>query len=124
MWRMLQQPEPDDYVVATGEAHSVREFVEIAFRLCGITIEWKGKGLKEKGLDAATGRQVVGISPEYFRPVEVPYLRGDPTKARTILGWEPQVGFEALVRMMVAADLRTLGLGVPFDAVTEAKVPE
>src|SRR5687767_3134964 len=123
MWRMLQQPEPDDYVVATGEAHSVREFVEIAFRLCGITIEWKGKGVKEKGLDAATGRQVVGISQEYFRPVEVPYLRGDPTKARTILGWEPRVGFEALVRMMVAADLRRFGLKVPFEVAAEATVP-
>ena len=123
MWRMLQQPEPDDYVVATGEAHSVREFVEIAFRLCGITIEWKGKGVKEKGLDSATGRQVVGISPEYFRPVEVPYLRGDPSKARTVLGWEPKVGFEALIRMMVASDLRRFGLEVPLKAVAEETAP-
>ena len=123
MWMMLQHPTPDDYVVATGVAHSVREFVELAFGLCGINLEWKGKGVKEKGVDAANGRTLVAISPEYFRPVEVPYLRGDTAKAKTVLGWEPKVGFDALVRMMVAADLRRWGLEVPFDSPAGAAGP-
>lgn len=122
MWLMLQQPEPDDFVIATGEAHSVREFVELAFSLCGLRIQWEGEGVDERGVDRSTGRTLVRISPDYFRPVEVPYLRGDSTKARTTLGWSPNVDFEGLVRMMVGADLRSFGLDVPFNADSSGSV--
>jgi GDPmannose 4,6-dehydratase len=87
MWRILQQPEPDDYVLATGETHTVREFVERAFAEVGITIGWKGQGVDERGLDTATGKCLVEIDPRYFRPTEVELLLGDPTKAREKLGW-------------------------------------
>ncbi len=105
MWRILQQPEPDDYVLATGEAHSVREFVERAFGHIGRDIEWTGKGESEKGIDAKTGDALVEIDPRYFRPTEVDALRGDSGKAKKALGWSHTTGFAELVREMVEADL-------------------
>ena len=105
MWLMLQQPEPDDYVVATGETWSVREFAERVFARLDMPLEWQGHGVQEKGIDARTGRVLIEIDPRYFRPAEVDLLLGDPTKAKTKLGWEPKVGFDALVNMMVDEDL-------------------
>jgi GDPmannose 4,6-dehydratase len=105
MWLILQQEKPDDYVLATGEKHSVREFTEKAFAEIGRTIEWRGEGVNEKGLDATSGETLIEIDPRYFRPTEVDLLLGDPTKARTKLGWRHKVGFDQLVREMVAADL-------------------
>lgn len=105
MWRILQQEEADDYVLATGESHSVREFVEVAFQQIGRTIEWRGKGVDEKGLDAATGEVLVEIDRRYFRPAEVDKLRGDPSKAREVLGWSHRTVFSDLVREMVETDL-------------------
>jgi GDPmannose 4,6-dehydratase len=105
MWRILQQPKADDYVLATGEAHTVREFVERAFACVGRSIEWRGTGVDEKGLDKATGKVVVQVDSLYFRPTEVDILLGDPSKARARLGWHHQVSFDELVREMVAADL-------------------
>ena len=93
MWLMLQQDEPSDYVIATGESHSVREFVEASFRYVGIKIIWEGKGVSEVGKDAATGIVRVKINPKYFRPTEVDFLLGDPTKAKNELGWKPKVTF-------------------------------
>lgn len=110
MWQMLQGDVPGDYVLATGEQHSVREFVEEAFGRCGLDIEWRGSGLDEKGIDRATGRVLVEIDPAYFRPAEVDTLIGDPSKAKTFLGWEHPTSFKDLVRMMVEADLRLAGL--------------
>jgi GDPmannose 4,6-dehydratase len=104
MWLMLQQGEPDDYVLATGETHSVREFVEKAFAHVGTRIAWRGAGRDEQGVDAATGQVRVEIDPRYFRPTEVDLLLGDPTKARTRLGWQHRVSFDDLVREMVEAD--------------------
>jgi GDPmannose 4,6-dehydratase len=106
MWMMLQQPEPEDYVVATGHQHSVRDLIDVAAGKLGIRIAWEGKGAGEKGLDAATGRQIVAIDPRYFRPTEVDTLLGDPSKARRELGWEPMISFEELVTEMVTADLK------------------
>ena len=107
MWLMLQQPEPEDYVIATGENHSVREFVTLAFRYAGIEIEWQGSGLDEKGIDTKTGRTLVAVDPRFFRPAEVDQLLGDPTKARTRLGWNPhKTSFSDLVRIMVENDLK------------------
>jgi len=106
MWMMLQQPEPEDYVVATGHQHSVRDLVETAADKLEIRIRWKGKGLEEKGFDAVTGKPVVAIDPRYFRPAEVDTLLGDPSKARRKLGWEPRVSFDELVTEMIMADLR------------------
>lgn len=108
MWRILQQDAPDDYVLATGETHSVREFVDLAFSQIGRPIRWQGKGLKEKGLDAATGAVLVEIDPRYFRPTEVDLLWGDPTKAQEKLGWRYTTAFADLVREMVEADLTLL----------------
>ncbi|MCH9001631.1 MAG: GDP-mannose 4,6-dehydratase [Planctomycetes bacterium] len=105
MWLMLQQPEPDDYVLATGESHSVREFVELAFAEVGRSLEWRGEGLDEKGIEVATGRVLVEVDPRYFRPTELHSLRGDASKARRKLGWKPRIGFSELVREMVASDL-------------------
>jgi len=104
MWRVLQHDVADDFVLATGEMHSVREFIEKAFLLKGIFIGWKGQGVEEVGFDKNTGREYVFIDPKYFRPAEVDLLIGDPTKARTILGWEPKIGFQELVERMVSAD--------------------
>ena len=105
MWMMLQQDQPDDYVLATGENHSIREFVERAFGEIGRAIEWSGQGLGEIGRDAKTGQALVAVDPRYFRPTEVEQLIGDPAKARQKLGWRHEVGFEDLVREMVASDL-------------------
>ena len=108
MWLMLQQDQPDDYVLATGENHSIREFVERAFSEVGRTIEWTGEGLEEVGRDARTSQELVAVDPRYFRPTEVEQLIGDPGKARQKLGWRHEVGFEELVREMVACDLETV----------------
>jgi len=105
MWRIVQHETPDDWVLATGEAHSVREFVECAFAEVNRVIEWRGKGVDETGHDAASGEVVVRIDPRYFRPTEVELLLGDATKANTKLGWKPKVTFATLVKEMVAADL-------------------
>ncbi|XOB40751.1 MAG: GDP-mannose 4,6-dehydratase [Candidatus Nealsonbacteria bacterium] len=105
MWLMLQQPEPDDYVIATGQQHSVREFCEFAFEELGIDLEWQGESLNEKGIDKKTGRIIVEIDPRYFRPAEVESLLGDSTKAREKLGWRPKTSFEELVKEMVHSDL-------------------
>lgn len=106
MWLMLQHETPDDYVIATGETHMVREFVELAFAEVGIKIEWKGEGVNEKGIDASNGRVLVEVSPNYFRPTEVDLLLGDPTKAKTVLGWNPtKTPFKELVKLMVASDM-------------------
>ena len=104
-WLMLQQEEPDDYVIATGEQHSVREFVDTAARELGITIKWEGEGVNEKGINAANGKVIVAVDPRYFRPTEVETLLGDPSKGKEKLGWEPKIGFEDLVKEMVRADL-------------------
>ena len=106
MWLMLQQPEPDDFVLATGESHSVREFVERAFGHIGRSIVWRGHGIDEEGIDANTGEVLVKIDPRYFRPTEVESLLGDAGKARQRLGWRTEVGFQDLVREMVEADLQ------------------
>lgn len=104
MWLMLQQDNPDDYVIATGQMHSVREFVERAFAYAGITIGWRGSGVDEIGYDLMTGDVVVRVDPRYFRPAEVELLVGDASKARKELGWKPVIGFDELVRVMVEAD--------------------
>ncbi len=109
MWLMLQQPKPDDYVLATGETHSVREFVDLAFAEAGITIAWSGEGVSEIGRDATSGRVLVEVDPRFFRPTEVDLLIGDPTKARDVLGWQATTKFEALVREMVQHDIARLG---------------
>lgn len=108
MWLMLQQATPEDYVIATGENHSVREFVTLAFHYAGIELRWEGSGLDEKGIDTATGRELVAVDPRFFRPAEVEQLLGNPTKARTKLGWNPhKTSFEELVRVMVEYDMGT-----------------
>ncbi|MDZ4198974.1 MAG: GDP-mannose 4,6-dehydratase [Kiritimatiellia bacterium] len=109
MWMMLQQPQPDDYVLATGEAHSVREFIEKAFEQVGRSLAWRGEDEKEEGYEKGTGTVRVRIDPRYYRPAEVDFLLGDPSKARAELGWEPSVKFEELVRIMVDADLKEAG---------------
>jgi GDPmannose 4,6-dehydratase len=105
MWRMLQHDEPEDFVIATGETHTVREFCERAFDRAGIVIEWRGAGGSEQGIDGATGRVVVEVDPRYFRPAEVDVLLGDPSKAREKLGWTAQTTFDDLVILMVDADM-------------------
>jgi GDPmannose 4,6-dehydratase len=105
MWLMLQQDEPDDYVIATGETHTVREMCTRAFARAGIKLEWRGEGFEEVGVDAATGETRVEIDPRYLRPTEVDLLLGDPSKAKAKLGWTPTTSFEALVDLMVDADL-------------------
>jgi GDPmannose 4,6-dehydratase len=111
MWRMLQQGEPDDYVAATGETHSVREFVERAAIVAGFELEWEGEGAGETGRDRLSGRELVRVNPRYYRPAEVDKLVGDASKARRELGWEPAVRFEQLVEMMVRADLEAAASG-------------
>ncbi len=106
MWFILQQDEPEDYVIATGETHSVREFVEKAFYEVGITITWEGSDVDEVGMDAGSERILVEIDPRYFRPTGVDILVGDATKARKKLGWEPRVTFEELIRRMIREDCR------------------
>lgn len=107
MWLMLQHDQPEDFVIATGEQHSVREFTERAFAHVGIELRWQGEGVQEQGIDKATGRVLVEVDPKYFRPAEVETLLGDPTKAKTLLGWNPQkTSFEELVRLMVEHDVQ------------------
>jgi len=105
MWLMMQKETPDDYVIATGESHSVREFVEKAFQEVEITIEWKGSGVEETGLNSRTGKTLVRVDPRYFRPAEVDFLLGDASKAKKELGWEPTISFDELVKVMVREDL-------------------
>ena len=105
MWLILQQDQPDDFVIATGETHSVREFCDEAFKELGITLEWRGSGVDEKGIDSKTGRVLIEVDPKYFRPTDVELLIGDASKAREKLGWEPRVTFKELVRIMARADL-------------------
>jgi GDPmannose 4,6-dehydratase len=105
MWLMLQQPQPDDFVLATGETHAVREFIQLAFAEVGRKIEWRGKGIDEQGVDAKTGEVLVSIDARYFRPTEVDLLLGDPTKAHEKLKWKHKTSFRDLVKEMVAADL-------------------
>ncbi len=105
MWMILQHDEPDDFVIATGECHSVREFVEAAFKYVGIDIEWHGKGVDEKGYQKGTNRVLVEVDPMYFRPTEVDILQGDPSKAKEKLKWEPQVKFDELVKIMMETDI-------------------
>lgn len=109
MWRMLQQDTPDDYVLATNETHTVREFAESSFREAGIEIAWRGNGVHEKGYDAKTGRLLVEVDPHFFRPAEVELLWGNPSKAERELDWRRKVSFSELVRMMVQADRETFG---------------
>jgi GDPmannose 4,6-dehydratase len=108
MWLMLQHERPDDCVLATGEAHSVREFAELAFAEAGLALEWRGGGVAEEGIDPSSGRRLVAVDPRYFRPTEVAHLCGDASKVARLLGWEPKVGFRALVAEMVAADRQAL----------------
>jgi GDPmannose 4,6-dehydratase len=108
MWRIVQQPEPDDYILATGESHSVREMVELAFAQVGRKIEWQGEGIDEAGIDTGTGEVVVRIDRRYFRPTEVDALLGDPSKAHRVLGWTHKVTFPELVAEMVKADLKVI----------------
>lgn len=108
MWLMLQQDTPDDYVIATNETRTVREFVEIAFSEVGIEIEWQGKGIDEIGINKATGKAVVKINPEFFRPAEVDVLLGDPSKAERELGWQREITFENMVKLMVNNDIETV----------------
>lgn len=106
MWRMLQHDVPEDFVIATGETHTVREFAEAAFRQGGMELLWKGEGVEERGIDRRTGKVLVEVSPEFFRPAEVDLLLGDPSKAKKLLGWNPgKTSFEELVKRMVEHDM-------------------
>jgi GDPmannose 4,6-dehydratase len=105
MWMIVQQDEPDDYVLATGEKHSVRAFVEKAFACVGRSIEWRGSGIDEKGVEVRSGQVLIEVDARYFRPTEVDLLVGDPSKARKRLGWRHKTSFDAMVKEMVAADL-------------------
>lgn len=106
MWRILQQDKPGDYVLATNETHTVREFVELAFAEVGVTVEWKGTGVEEKGYDKATGKLLVDVNPEFFRPAEVEFLWGDASRAERELDWKREVSFPQLVQMMVDEDMK------------------
>lgn len=108
MWLMLQQDKPDDYVVATGKMHTVREFIEKSFECLGRPVEWRGKGPNEVGIDTSTGKTIMRIDPRYFRPAEVDQLLGYPAKAKEKLGWKPEVEFDKLIEIMIAGDLRLL----------------
>jgi GDPmannose 4,6-dehydratase len=114
MWRMLQSDTPDDYVLATGEMHTVREFCQLAFARTGIDLEFRGEGVGETGVDTASGREMIAIDPRYFRLAEVDLLLGDPRKAQMHLGWTRTVGFTELVEMMVDADVASVQTGIPF----------
>lgn len=104
-WLMLQQDSPEDYVIATGEQHSVREFVEVCARQLGLAIKWEGEGAEEKGINVANGKVIVAVDARYFRPTEVETLLGDPSKAKQNLGWEPKITFDELVKEMTRSDL-------------------
>ncbi|MEM3580568.1 MAG: GDP-mannose 4,6-dehydratase [Candidatus Bathyarchaeia archaeon] len=136
MWLMLQQDEPDDYVVGTGESHSVREFVQLAFSYAGIEIEWKGTGTDEKGIVSSVntrlktqfvpraGECIIEIDPRYFRPTEVEHLQADITKAREKLGWQPRVTFSELVKIMVDYDLKMVGIEPPGEGIATCQVKD
>ena len=113
MWVMMQQPKPDDYVLATGETHSVREFVERAFAVVGRRIRWRGEGVNEIGIDDVSGKELIKVDPRYFRPTEVDVLMGDASKARSILGWKHKVSFDELVAELVTSDLNAVRAGKP-----------
>ncbi len=126
MWLMLQQDQPDDYVIASGKTHTVREFCQLAFQEAGTTLRWEGEGVDEKGIDSETGKVLIEVSPKYFRPTEVELLLGDPSKAKEKLGWETQVDLAELVKMMVASDIKEaehevfcLKEGYPYYAANE-----
>jgi len=108
MWLMLQQDKPDDYVLSTNEYHSVREFIENAFKMKGFDIKWKGEGINEIGYDSITGKELISVNEAYYRPAEVEFLLGDSTKARTELNWKPEYSFEDLVREMVETDASSI----------------
>jgi GDPmannose 4,6-dehydratase len=109
MWMMLQQPVADDYILATGQNHSVRDFVDLAAQVAGFRVAWEGEGEAARAVDRATGRALVTVSPEFYRPAEVDFLIGDASKARDTLGWRPEVSFPQLVTAMMEADLRRGG---------------
>lgn len=111
MWLMLQQPTPDDFVIATGEMHTVREFIEKSFGYLDIPIEWRGEGVNEVGVNKKNGNAIIRIDPKYFRPTEVEQLLGDPSKAKKVLGWKPEVTFEKLVECMTKSDFEDLQKG-------------
>jgi GDPmannose 4,6-dehydratase len=125
IWLMMQQEIPDDFVIGTGESHSVREFVNLAFSYAGIEIEWKGEGVNEKGIVKSVsdsscispGEIIIEIDPRYFRPTEVYNLRADPSKAKKILGWESKINFEELIKIMVDADMLAEGLKPPGEGI-------
>jgi GDPmannose 4,6-dehydratase len=112
MWMILQQEKPDDFVIGTGETHSVREFAEEAFKVAGISLKWEGKGIDEIGYDERTGKEIIKIDPKFFRPAEIDNLCADPKKAREILGWKPKTDFKGLVRIMVESDLKKIGYAI------------
>lgn len=121
MWLMLQKEKPDDYVLATNETHTVREFVEAAFRELGITVRWEGKGIDEKGYDQETGKLLVDVNPEFYRPAEVEFLWGDASKAEKLLDWKREVDFNGLVSMMMNADLKEIA-GISCQEYREGKL--
>ena len=107
MWLILQHDKPEDFVIATGEMHTVREFCTLAFKEAGIVLRWESRGIEEKGIDVETGKVLVEVDPKYFRPAEVEQLLGDPTKAKSLLGWNPtKTSFHELIKIMVAHDMR------------------
>lgn len=108
MWLILQQEKPDDFVIATGETHSVKEFVELSFKEVGIDIEWKGEGEATVGIDKNSGKTLVKVDKKYFRPTEVEFLLGDPTKAQTKLGWKARITFKDLVKEMMDSELHAV----------------
>lgn len=118
MWLILQNEKPEDFVIATGEQHSVREFASLAFHYAGIELEWQGEGMEEKGIDKATGKVLVEVSPDFYRPTDVVNLWGDPTKAKTELGWNPtKTSFEQLVELMVKHDMEKVAIEVAQDEI-------
>ena len=125
MWKIVQHEQPDDFVLATGETHSVREFCQLCFQRLGFSLEFRGSGVEEVGFDSTTGRDLIAIDPAYFRPTEVEILLGDATKARQTLGWSPRVRFEELVHMMAESDLKAVQSNQPFalDASFDALRP-
>lgn len=118
MWLIMQNEKPEDFVIATGEQHSVREFASLAFHYAGIELEWQGEGMEEKGIDKATGKVLVEVSPDFYRPTDVVNLWGDPTKAKTELGWNPtKTSFEQLVELMVKHDMEKVAIEVAQDEI-------
>jgi len=116
MWMMLQQEKPEDYVVATGKQYSVRQLCAICFEMVGKTLQWRGTGVSEEGVDAATGQVLVQVSEKYFRPTEVETLLGDMTKLKTETGWTPDTSFKALIYEMMEYDMRQVGMELPASA--------